>query len=296
MARSGTSARPALTIVVPALDEAEALPETLRALSEVCGPRDWVVVVVDDGSSDETAKVAEKGGAHVIRHKLPRGYGGALKSGLAAVEGPWAVTFDADGQHDPEGLPDLLAVAVEADADLLVGDRGRGTSSTYRSVGKWVIRALTRVLMPNSVRDLNSGLKLYRTPLAQRYLGLCPDTMAFSDVMTLIFLHRRHRVIEHPVAVRPRQGGRSTVSARTALDTVIEILNIVTLFSPMRIFLPLALLAWGAGFAWGIPIVLVGRGVSVGSMLAIVTGVVLFALGLLAEQLAAIRRRQADDG
>ena len=287
------STEPTLTVVVPAFDEETSLPATLAALREVCAPRGWPIIVVDDGSSDATGEVARSAGVLVIRHKVRRGYGGALKSGIAAAATRWVVTVDADGQHDPRDLEGLLAQAVGQDADLVVGRRV-GAGTPYRTLGKRLIRLVTRILMPNPVRDLNSGLKLYRTDLAKRYLPLCPDSMAFSEVITLVFLSHRDLVMERDVTVRPRSGGRSTISAQTAFDTFIEILNIITLFNPMRIFLPAAALSWIAGLAWGIPIVLRGRGVSVGSMLALVTGVVLFALGLLAEQLAAIRKRQAE--
>jgi glycosyltransferase involved in cell wall biosynthesis len=285
-----------LTVVVPAHNEAESLPSTLEELVALCRPRGWPIVVVDDGSSDGTEGVARAAGAVVVRHKVRRGYGGALKSGLGAAQTPWVVTFDADGQHDPAELGGLLDAALAADADLVVGARTHGAGGAYRAAGKSAIRLLARALVPNRLRDLNSGLKLYRTELVQRYLGLCPDSMAFSDVVTLVFLSQKHLVVERPVTVRKRLRGRSKVSTQTAIDTVVEILSLITLFNPLRLFLPLAVAAWIAGLAWGIPIVLRGRGVSVGSMLALVTGVVLFALGLMAEQLAAIRKRQAIDG
>ena len=114
--------------------------------------------------------------------------------------------------------------------------------------------------------------------------------MAFSDVITLVFIHEHHLVLEHPITVQQRQGGTSTINTLTAFETVMAILSIITLFNPMRIFLPLSLTSLTAGLVWGVPIVLRGRGVSVGAMLAFTTGVLFFALGLIAEQLATIRK------
>jgi hypothetical protein len=133
-------------------------------------------------------------------------------------------------------------------------------------------------------------MKLYRRDLALRYFALCPDTMAYSDTIALVFLHFRHRVLEVPIEVEARRSGRSRVNTLTAFETVMAVLHIVTLLGPMRIFLPLAAASVLAGIAWGVPIVLRGRGLSVGAMLALVTGLILFALGLLAEQLAQIRK------
>ena len=113
--------------------------------------------------------------------------------------------------------------------------------------------------------------------------------MAFSDVITLIFIKKRHLVLEHPITIKKRATGKSTITTFTAIQTVLEIINITMLFNPLRIFLSLSVLCIGFGFAWGIPILLRARGVSVGAMLAIVTGLLFFFIGLIAEQLSSMR-------
>jgi len=113
--------------------------------------------------------------------------------------------------------------------------------------------------------------------------------MAFSDVITLSFLADRNLVIETPITTHPRKTGKSTINLNTAFDTIIEIVNIVMLFNPLRIFLPLSLIFLLGGLIWGIPIVISGRGVSVGAMLAIITGFLCLIIGLIAEQLSNIR-------
>lgn len=284
-----------LTIVVPAYNEAEALPLTLQALLDFCDSHQWWVVVVDDGSTDSTWQILEGFAGHprlkIMRHKLNRGYGSALKTGLSAVETELAVTFDADGQHRLEDILHLLNALQASDADMVVGSRPVGSSSSrYREIGKWLIRKIAGQMMPMPLKDLNSGFKLYRTDLAQRYLNLCPDSMAFSDVITLIFLNEGHKVIEEPIEVLPRKSGTSTINTRTAIETVMEILNLVMLLNPLRIFLPISFILVLLGLIWGIPIILMGRGVSVGAMLAIVAGLITFTLGLIAQQLSEIRK------
>ena len=232
----------------------------------------------------------------VVRHKVRRGYGGAIKSGIAAAETDLVVTIDADGQHRLEDIEALYDRCLETGADMVVGDRGSRSSGLFREIGKRLIRFVTRLLVSLPIRDLNSGMKLYRTALARRYITICPDTMAYSDVIALAFVHARHLVVEHPIIVRPRQGGESTINTVTAFDTILEIVNIITLFNPMRIFLPLAALSLSAGVLWGANRLLIrGDGLSVGAMLAITTGLLLFALGLIAEQLSAIRRIRQDE-
>lgn len=285
-----------LTLVVPAYNEAESLPSSLPELLACCDRNDWKLIVVDDGSQDGTAAVLEGFTRHprlsVIRHKVNRGYGGAIKSGIRAVETGYVMTVDADGQHFVDDLESLFAELRERDADMVVGSRkGTSASGWYRDLGKSLIRGMARILVDQlNVYDINSGLKVYDTALAQRYLHLCPDSMAYSDVITMVFISQRHRVCERGIRVRARIGGRSSITTRTALETVREIVNIVVLFNPMRIFLPISLGSVLLGVAWGLPIVLDNRGVSVGAMLAIVTGIIFFFLGLLAEQISMIRR------
>jgi glycosyltransferase involved in cell wall biosynthesis len=257
------------------------------------------LILVNDGSSDVTPTILKQyegvPGVTVLHHKLNRGYGGALKTGLLAAETSFALTMDADGQHELSDIDVLLRIALEKDADMVVGKRSRsGHSGMYRSIGRYLIRKFAGILMPIHISDLNSGFKLYQTDLVQKYISICPDTMAFSDVITLIFIKKRHLVLEHPITIKKRAAGKSTINTFTAIQTVMEIINIAMLFNPLRIFLPLSVFSIAIGLAWGIPIMLRARGVSVGAMLAIVTGLLCFFFGLIAEQLSAIRMGMID--
>ena len=157
------------------------------------------------------------------------------------------MTMDADGQHDLGDIDSLFRFALEKDADLVVGKRSKGIhSGLYRNIGKWLIRRFATLLMPIHISDLNSGFKLYRTGLVQRYLSICPDSMAFSDVITLIFIKKRHLVLECPISINQRATGKSTITTFTAIQTIMEIINIAMLFNPLRIFLPtFGILHWG---------------------------------------------------
>jgi glycosyltransferase involved in cell wall biosynthesis len=283
-----------LSVIVPIYNEAASLPGFLAELSPYCRDRNWKLILVDDGSNDGTPLILKDyekiPGIRIIRHKVNRGYGGALKTGILEADSEYVVTIDADGQHDLGDMEEMLGYTLEKDADLVVGNRGKGGSSgLYRNIGKWMIRKFAALLMPIHISDLNSGFKLYRTELVQKYLSLCPDSMAFSDVITLIFIKKRHLVLECPISIRQRRRGKSSITTFTAIQTVMEIINIAMMFNPLRIFLSLSVLCIGFGFAWGIPILLRARGVSVGAMLAIVTGLLFFFIGLIAEQLSSMR-------
>jgi len=120
--------------------------------------------------------------------------------------------------------------------------------------------------------------------------------MAFSDVITLAFIKQRNLVLEQNITIKPRVAGKSTINTYTAIETIMEILNMAVLFNPLRVFLPISLLCIFIGLVWGISIlIIVGRGVSVGAMLAIVTGIIFFVLGLLANQISALRMEQLQE-
>ena len=289
-----------LTVIIPAYNEADSLPVFLPEVNQFCEAHGYDLIVVNDGSKDGTASVLSdmegKGSLRVVTHKVNRGYGGAIKSGIRAATTRFVITIDADGQHDLQDVLALHREMGETGADMIVGSRtAHPESSFYRGVGKKLIRWFARLLLPIHIEDINSGIKIYDRERASRYIRLCPNHMAFSDIITMVFISKRCLVLERPVNVKRRIAGTSTINTLTAIETVREILNIVVLFNPMRVFLPISLLAILLAIAWGLPIILRGNGVSVGALLSFVTGILFFALGLLAEQLAQIRRSSVDD-
>jgi len=289
-----------LTIVIPAYNEEESLNVLLPELVAFVKEHGFQLIVVNDGSSDGTLSVLKnQAGGDVFRffnHKVNRGYGGAIKTGVRQATTQYVITIDADGQHDLADVISLHNQIVESDADMIVGSRmAHKNASFYRGIGKWLIRSFAKLLLPIHIDDINSGMKIYSTELAQRYIRLCPDHMAYSDIIAMVFISKRHLVLEQPINIKPRKAGVSTISTLTAIETAKEILNIVVLFNPMRVFFPIAFLSITAALAWGIPIALNGRGISTGAMLGFTTGVLFFFLGLLAEQLSQIRKDSVND-
>ena len=210
-----------LTVMIPLYNEAENLPAFAEAAIEFCCARNWQIIFVNDGSLDATKQLldglAPSAHVKVVHHKVNRGYGGALKTGIRHTTTPYVITMDGDGQHHLEDVEKLFQFAVQNDADMVVGKReGINTSTLYRAVGKYLIRSFTKILIPLPITDLNSGFKLYRTDLAKRYITVCPDSMAFSDVITLVFLNERNLVLEYPIRISPRKLGQSTINTFTA--------------------------------------------------------------------------------
>jgi len=283
-----------LTIVIPAYNEASSLPAVLDSLrtARIGDGPPAAIIVVDDGSSDDTAHVAERHGAMVVRHARNLGYGAALKSGFRRAETCFVATMDADGQHTVEALASVWAQRLEA--DMVVGARSGLHSPLWRMPGKWCLLRMARYLSRQPIPDLNSGLRVYRRDVLTRYLHICPAGFSLTTTITLALLNRGWRVVYTPIVVRPRTG-RSTVTVVTGLETTILILRIVALFSPLRVFVPAAAAIGAFGILWGVPIALAGRGISVGSMLAIVTAVILFALGLLCDQISQLRLERFEE-
>ncbi len=284
-----------LTIIIPAYDEEKNLKVFLPPLISFCRENNWKIILVNDGSHDQTRAYLKNYESDplltVIHHKLNKGYGAAIKSGIRACETEYLITYDADGQHFLEDIDKLRCCLLQKDADMVVGSRrGLKSSSHVRGIGKSIIRLIANIMMTVPVHDINSGMKIYRTDLAKKYLYLTPDTMSFSDVITLVFINNRHLVIEEPIRIQERTNGESTIGFQTAFQTVMEILHIVILFNPMKIFLPLSIISFVVTGFWGIPLILDGRGLSTASLLGLILGILLFLLGLIAEQLSLIRR------
>lgn len=289
-----------LTLVIPAYNEESSLRQFLPELLAFCEQYGSQLVIVDDCSQDGTGAMLDQAAAEhsflqVCHHKVNRGYGGALISGLQLSRTRFSVTLDADGQHRLEDVLKLLEKQQQTNADLVVGARSTdagGGSGLYRALGKKVIRFVAGRLVDDlPISDLNSGMKLYDTELAQRYLRLCPDGMAFSEVLPLIFVQQKHLVTEAPIEVAPRRSGKSTINTMTALDTLLQIINIVMVFNPMRIFLPIGGVMILFGILWAIPFLVRGSGLSSVSMMAMTAGLLMIMMGLLAEQLAQIRKK-----
>lgn len=285
-----------LSIVIPLYNEESALMSLIPALLKFSSENKCKVIMVNDGSTDKSESIIKSfeypDEFIFIRHKMNRGYGAALKSGIEKCDTEYVITFDADGQHSLDDVIVLYNKIISEDADLVIGSRiNNGNTEKTKRFGKFIIRVLSKILIQNTINDLNAGMKIMRANLAKKYIRICPDTFAFSDVITLIFISEKNEVLEEPIKVLPRENGLSKITINTAFETVMEIINITVLFNPLRVFLPLSLLFLVLGIIWSFKIVLDGKGVSVGGSLLIVLGILSLLMGLIAEQLSFIKKR-----
>lgn len=282
-----------LSIVVPVYNEGANLETVVPKMSAFAAEHNIELILVDDGSSDNSlGLLRELQSSHpftLLRNKVNRGYGGAIKNGVHAATTEYVITIDADGQHDLQDVLALYKYLLETEADMVVGKRAEKASGWYRRLGKFLIRRIANSLMKIPVKDINSGMKIYNTEIAKPLLKFCPDTMAYSDIILLMFVWCKHKVVEKDITIHQRLGGTSTINYKTAIDTVFEIVNIVMLFNPLRIFMPVSLFFIASGVLWGMQFILGGTGLSVLALLLILIGILFAFLGLIAQAICKLR-------
>jgi glycosyltransferase involved in cell wall biosynthesis len=275
-----------VSVVIPALDEASALGPVVEDLRSVAA---WLeVIVVDDGSSDETSAVGTRAGARVIRHPYNKGNGAAVKTGIRHASGEYVLIIDADGQHSPADAMRLVGFLGEY--DLVVGARGgSGQASTARHFGNHLLNRLASFLTGRQIPDLTSGLRAARTSGLREFLHLLPNGFSTPTTTTLSFVKAGYNVRFEPIQVADRVGQSKIKLVSDGAKFFLILLKVVTIFSPLRIFVPIAAAAFvlGAGYAawtayWQ-------HHITNSSVLLILFAVVIFLVGLVSEQISTIR-------
>ncbi len=237
-------------MVIPAYDEEFAVRGTVEEVGRALAAAGIAheVVVVNDGSSDGTLDAARASRARVLDFAENRGYGHALKAGIAATDTPLVAILDADGTYPPHELPAMIALA--AHAEMVVGDRGRSMNNVpfIRRPAKWVLKLLASVLARRRIDDVNSGLRVFRRTALVPFVPLLPDGYSFTTTITLCMLAANLRVVYHPIEYG-RRIGHSKIRARHFFKFIFLVVRLTFIFQPLRIFLPLAALLLAIGFA-----------------------------------------------
>ncbi len=283
-----------VSIVIPCYNDTASLPDVLDELKHAI--RDlpqisWEIVVVDDHSDEPVADflAAHKGyeDVLVITHPVNRGYGASLKTGISNSRGSYILTMDADGQHDPACLPDVLHNLEFY--DLVVGSRESAGVPLFRRPGKWFLSKLLNFIMGQKIPDMNSGLRVMKREKIFSYMHLCSEKFSFSLSSTMAFCSENNAVNFVPIACRKRGTGRSRVGVAVAFATLLKILRLGVVFRPLSVFLPISafLFALGcASFAYDMSIQNI-TDLTVGTTLS---GLMIFCFGLMSDQIASLRR------
>jgi glycosyltransferase involved in cell wall biosynthesis len=275
-----------ISIVIPAYNEADAIGGVVRILRGAASWRE--IIVVDDGSSDATARHAEEAGASVVRLPYNMGNGAAVKNGIRRASGEFVLIIDADGQHPPE---DALRLAARlGEYDLVIGARSGETQATHaRRAGNGALNSLASYLTGRDIPDLTSGFRGARTSGLREYLHLLPNGFSTPTTTTLAFIKGGYSVTFEPIHARQRTGQSKIRLARDGAKFLMIIFKIITIFSPFRIFLPISAAAFALGAGYGIWNVVAHARIPNGSVLLILFAVVVFLVGLVSEQISALR-------
>lgn len=279
-----------VSIVIPAYQEGEVVGEVVanvKRVAETLGcPCE--VLVVDDGSTDNTGEAARQAGAQVLVHPYNRGYGAALKTGIRAATGRTVIFMDADGQHDPQDIRRLLADRQVF--DMVVGARKRSQGSPlWRKPGKLLLGLLANSLTGRNIPDLNSGLRALDREMALRFLPIMPDGFSFSTTSTIAAFRGGYTVQYVPIQVAHRVG-KSTVTMMDGFKTIMLIIRIVTLFAPLRVFLPVSAATFVVGVGFVMQGYLSAGAASIKGIMVILASILFFLFGILVDQVTAIRR------
>lgn len=280
-----------ISVILPAKNEAEGLRSVLPAL-RACLP-DAEVIVVDDGSTDDTAAVAAAHGARVLSSPYPMGNGAAIKRGARAATGEILVFMDADGQHDPACIQTLLAKLDEG-YDMVVGARDwAGQAGVSRGVANAFYNWLATRMTGYPVKDLTSGFRAVRAERFREFLHLLPNGFSYPTTSTMAFFRSAYPVAYVPVPVARRKGNGSHIRpVRDGLRFLLIIFKIATLYSPVKLFAPAAMCFFlaGAGY-YAYTYATYGRFTNM-SLLLLSAAVIVFLIGLVSEQITSLMYRR----
>ena len=280
-----------VSIILPAYHEEKVIGSVIASIHEVMkgSGLDYEVIVVDDGSDDRTSEQAHSAGARVIRHAYNLGNGAAVKTGIRHARGDVVVLMDADGQHNPK---DILRLLVEIPRHgMVVGARTRKSDTAlYRDIANFIYNSFASYICGMQIDDLTSGFRAIRTPLARQFLYLLANTFSYPTTITLAVLRAGHCVKYVPIETARRVGKSKIKPLQDGPRFLVIMFKIATLFSPLKVFLPISFLILGLGIFWYFYTNLtVGQRLPPATVIMIISGILFFLMGLISEQIAQLR-------
>ena len=274
------------SVIVPAFNEGPAIAAVVSALK--AGASWHEVIVVDDGSADDTGARAAEAGAVVVRHPYNKGNGAAVKSGVRRATGEHILIVDGDGQHRPADAARL--VSRLGDYDLVVGARSSVTQATAaRRAGNSLLNWLASYLAERHIPDLTSGFRAARRACMMEFLHLLPNGFSTPTTTTMAFLKAGYSVAFEPIDAEQRTGKSKIKLARDGAKFFLILLKIITIFSPLRVFVPISALTFFAGSLYAVWTIWTQSHITNSSVLLIMLAVVIFLVGLVSEQISALR-------
>jgi glycosyltransferase involved in cell wall biosynthesis len=281
-----------VSVIIPVFNEAETIGEIIRDII-VLYP-DFEIIVINDGSTDETGARAREAGALVYSHPYNIGNGAAIKSGIRIASGQILIFMDGDGQHDPKDIEKMLSFFP--DYDMVVGARPKGyQASPWRAVGNRVYNRFASYVAKFPIQDLTSGFRAIKADIARSFLYLLPNTYSYPTTMTLGVLRSGRSVKYVPIHSRKRNKGKSKVRLfRDGVRFFMIITKICALYSPLRVFLPVSLFMFLLGLGYYTFTFMMWQRFTNMSALLFTTSILVFMLGLISEQIAQMRFERSE--
>lgn len=278
--------KPVVTVVLPAYNEEAGIGETVRGLRSQYP--EFEILVVDDGSTDNTVKEAMAAGARVWPHPYNMGNGAAIKTGLRNARGTYVVMMDADGQHNPADIGKLLELKDRY--DMVVGSRTRESStSVHRDFANLLYNSFASYVTKFKVEDLTSGFRLVKRDTVGKFIYLLPNTFSYPSTLTLAYLRSGYTVKYVPIETARRKGKSKIKLFQDGARFFLIITKVATLFSPLRVFLPVSASLFMAGIGYYLFTYITSHRFSNMSALLLSTSVIIFMMGLVSEQISQTR-------
>lgn len=281
-----------VSIIVPAYNEADTIGDVIAKI-KVLYP-DWEIIVVNDGSTDETGIIAKEAGAIVYSHPYNIGNGAAVKSGIRIASGEVLVFMDGDGQHEPEEIRKF--VQYFPDFDMVVGARPKGHQASWgRALGNWIYNRLASYVTKFPVKDLTSGFRAVKSDIAHNFLYLLPNTYSYPTTLTLGVLRTGRGLKYVPINAKKRKTGNSKIRIlRDGVRFFLIITKICALYSPLRIFLPISVFMFVLGLSYYCYTYLAWGRFTNMSALLFTTSIIIFMMGLVSEQISQMRFERSE--
>ncbi len=281
-----------LSIVIPAKNEAENLRDFLPRLKAQVG--DAECIVVNDGSTDDTVAICEQHGVKVISHPYSKGNGSAIKTGARAATGDVIVFLDGDGQHKPEDIPRLLA-ELDNGYDMVVGARDRESQAdSYRALANGIYNWLSSTMTGHAIKDLTSGFRAVKADKFREFIYLLPNGFSYPTTCTMAFFRAGYSVGYVPIATETRQGKSHISPLKDGVRFLIIIFKVAVLYSPLKIFLPVATGYFVLGCLYYLyTFITDGRFTNMSAVL-FMTAILIFLIGLVSEQVTTLMYKDSD--
>jgi glycosyltransferase involved in cell wall biosynthesis len=283
--------RKALTLIVPVYNEIDGIGNTIAHLKEIRDGSDFKfeIILVNDGSDDGTedilGSISPDRRLRVIDHPKNRGYGASLKTGIRAARFPYIAITDADGTYPDELIPEFFRDVTRNNLDMLVGARtGESVKiPLVRKPAKWVINKLVNYMIGTRVPDVNSGLRIMRKDILEKYLHMLPDGFSFTSTITLAMLVNEYQVKYVPINYNERRGKSKIRPIYDTLNFLQLIIRTILFFNPLKIFLPVSLPLLFGGFILMLIQAILYKNISTVAVIIALTGLQILGIGMLAE-------------